>query len=186
MVSVLALWLPILVAAVLVFIASAIIHMVLSYHNADTPQVPDEAKVMDALRPFKIAPGDYVMPGATSTKEMGSPDFIERANAGPVAFVTVLPNGPLPIGKSLAQWFVYSIIVGMTAGYVAGLTLAPGTDYRVVFRIVSTVTFAGYALALMQNTIWYYRGWGFTLRTMFDGLVYALLTAGTFAWLWPE
>lgn len=186
MVSILALWLPILVAAALVFVASSIIHMVLTYHNADTGPVPDEAKVMDALRPFKIAPGDYVLPCAATTRDMGSPEFVERSNAGPVAFVTVLPNGPLAIGKNLAQWFVYSIAVGAIAGYVAGLTLAPGTDYRVVFRIVSTVAFAGYALALMQNTIWYYRGWGFTLRTMLDGLIYALLTAGTFAWLWPE
>ncbi len=186
MVSILALWLPILVAAALVFVASSFIHMVLTYHKADTGPMPDEATVMDALRPFKIAPGDYVMPCAGTTKKMRSPDFVERSNAGPVAFVTVLPNGPMAIGKSLAQWFVYSLLVGAIAGYVAGIALAPGTDYRVVFRIVSTVAFAGYALALMQNTIWYYRGWGFTLRTMFDGLVYALLTAGAFAWLWPD
>jgi len=46
-------------------------------------------------------------------------------------------------------------------------------------------SFAGYSLAILQNAIWWYRGWGYTLRTMFDGLIYALLTAGTFGWLWP-
>ena len=58
-------------------------------------------------------------------------------------------------------------------------------DYRVVFRIVSTVAFCGYSLAILQSTIWWYRSWGYTLRTMFDGLIYALLTGGTFGWLWP-
>ena len=116
---------------------------------------------------------------------MGTQEFIDKANKGPVAFVTVLPNGSMAIGRSLAQWFVYSIFVGLIAGYVAGLTLAPGTEYRVVFRIVSTVAFASYGVALLQSSIWYHRNWGFTLRTMCDGLVYALLTGGTFGWLWP-
>jgi hypothetical protein len=26
----------------------------------------------------------------------------------------------------------------------------------------------------------------FVVKTMFDGLVYGLLTAGTFGWLWPR
>ena len=185
MVSVLSLWLPVLLSAVFVFVASSIIHMVLTYHNADMGPLPDEAKAMDALRPFKIPPGDYVMPHASGTKEMGSPEFIDKTNKGPVAFMTVLPNGPMGIGKSLGMWFVYSVVVGLTAGYVAGLTVGPGAEYRVVFRIVSTVAFAGYSLAVLQSTIWWYRSWGFTLRTMFDGLVYALLTGGTFGWLWP-
>ena len=140
---------------------------------------------MDALRPFKIPPGDYIVPCATDMKAMSSPEFVEKANQGPVALVTVLPNGPMSIGKSLGLWFAYSLLVAVIAGYVAGLTLGPGTDYRLVFRVVSTVAFAGYSLALLQSTIWWYQGWGATLRTMFDGLIYALLTAGTFGWLWP-
>ena len=185
MVSVLSLWLPILLSAVFVFIASSIIHMALSYHRADVGQVPDEAQVMDALRPFKIPPGDYVVPCAANMKEMGTEEFIEKTKQGPVSFLTVLPNGPMTIGKSLGMWFGYSLVVGAIAGYTAGLTLGPGADYRVVFRIVSTVAFSGYSLAILQSTIWWYRGWGYTLRTMLDGLIYALLTGGTFGWLWP-
>ena len=185
MVSVLSLWLPMLLSAVLVFIASSIIHMALTYHRTDVGQVPDEAKVMDALRPFNIPPGDYAMPCAADTQEMGTPEFIEKAKQGPVAFLTVLPNGPMTIGKSLGMWFGYSLVVGAIAGYAAGLSLGPDADYRVVFRMVSTVAFCGYSLAILQSTIWWYRGWGYTLRTMFDGLIYALLTGGTFGWLWP-
>ena len=185
MVSVLSLWLPILLSAVFVFVASSIMHMVLTYHRTDQGPVPDEANVMDALRPFNLPPGDYAMPCATDTKAMGTPEFIEKAKQGPVAFLTVLPNGPMTIGKSLGMWFGYSLVVGAIAGYTAGLTLGPDADYRVVFRIVSTVAFCGYSLAILQSTIWWYRSWGYTLRTMFDGLVYALLTGGIFGWLWP-
>ena len=186
MVSVLSLWLPVLVSAVLVFVASSIIHMLLSYHGNDFGKLKAEDEVMDALRPFDIAPGDYVMPCSSGPKEMGSEAFIAKMNKGPVAFLTVLPTGPFNMGAQLTQWFVYSLAIGAVAGYVAELTLGPGADYRIVFRITSTVAFAGYSLALMQGSIWYKHNWGFTLKTMFDGLVYALLTAGTFGWLWPE
>lgn len=33
--------------------------------------------------------------------------------------------------------------------------------------------------------IWYSQDWGATARNMFDGLIYAPLTGGTFGWLWP-
>jgi len=32
----------------------------------------------------------------------------------------------------------------------------------------------------------YKRNWGTTLKSVFDGLVYALFTAGAFGWLWPR
>ncbi len=185
MVTVPSLWLPILLSGVLVFVVSSIIHMVLSYHAGDSQPVPDEAKVMDALRPFEIPPGDYAMPRPASMKEMGEPAFIEKTKAGPVAFMTVLPNGPTAIGTSLARWFGYSLLVGAVAGYAASLTIGPDADYGLVFRVVGTVAFAGYSLAILQSSIWWHRSWRYTFLTMFDGLVYALLTAGTFGWLWP-
>ena len=116
---------------------------------------------------------------------MGSPEFAERSKKGPVAFITVLPNQPLAVGTSLAMWFGYSLVVGTVAGYVAGLALGPGADYRIVFRVVGAVAFAGYSLAILQNSIWWHRSWSYTLKTVLDGLIYALLTGGTFGWLWP-
>ena len=185
MVTVPMLWLPILLSGILVFVVSSIIHMVLQYHAGDSGAVPDEAKVMDALRPFEIPPGDYVIPRPASTKEMGEAAFIDKMKAGPVALVTVLPNGPIAMGTSLARWFGYSLLVGAIAGYTAGITLGPGAEYGTVFRVVGMVAFAGYSLAILQSSIWWHRSWRFTFLTMFDGAVYALLTAGTFGWLWP-
>ena len=185
MVSIASLWLPVLLSAVLVFVASSVIHMLLTYHVADAGPVPDQEKAADALRGLAIPPGDYAIPRASSMKEMNTPEFAEQLKRGPVVFLTVLPNGLLNVGRSLAQWFVYCVIIGAVAGYTAGITLGPGADYGLVFRVVGTVAFAGYALAIPQSTIWWYRSWRFTLTTMFDGVIYALLTAGAFGWLWP-
>ena len=185
MVSVMSLWLPILVSGVVVFIASSIIHMVLPYHRNDFKKLPSEDDTAEALRKFNIPPGDYVIPYAGSSKAMQSQDYIDKTTNGPVAFVTVLPNGPPAMGGSLVQWFVYSLVVGIFAAYITGLAMGPGTEYMKVFRFAGATAFAGYALALMQNAIWYKRNWTATLKTMFDGLIYGLLTAGVFGWLWP-
>ena len=185
MVSVASLWLPILASAALVFVVSSVIHMVLTYHKADMGPLPDEGAVAEALRPLDIPPGDYVIPYAADSKTLGSAAYIEKMNSGPVAFLTVLPNQPLGIGRSLSLWFGYCVVVGMFAGYVAGLALGPGAQYGAVFRIVSVVAFAGHSLAILHSSIWWYRSWSYTLKTMFDGLIFALLTGGTFGWLWP-
>ena len=115
---------------------------------------------------------------------MKSAEFQAKAKRGPVAFITVLPSG-FAMGQSLVLWFLYSIVVAVFAGYVAGRTLAPGAEYMVVFRLVSTVAFIAYAVGLWQNSIWYKRPWMTTFKHTFDGLLYALVTGGAFGWLWP-
>jgi hypothetical protein len=185
MVPIMSLWIPILLSAVIVFVVSSIIHMLLPYHRKDFGKVPSEDQVMDALRPFNIPPGEYVIPNAGTPEAMKTPEFIEKANRGPVAFVNVMPNGIPGMGKSLVQWFVYCAVVSSFAAYVAGRALEPGVDYLQVFRFVGATAFIGYAVALWQNSIWYRRPWSTTLKSTFDGLVYALFTAGTFGWLWP-
>ena len=186
MISLMSLWIPIVLSAVIVFIASSVIHMFMTYHKGDFAAVPSEDKAREALRAADIPPGDYIVPYAGSTKAMGEPEWIQMATDGPNVFLTVIPNGIPSMGKSLGQWFAYCIVVGIFAAYIAGHALEPGAEYRPVFRYVGTVAFLGYSLALVQVSIWYHRNWGMTLRTMFDGLVYALLTAGTFGWLWPS
>jgi hypothetical protein len=186
MVPLMSLWLPILVAAILVFVASSIIHMVLPYHRSDYRKVPREDDVMAALRPFGIPPGDYLIPRAGSAKDMRSPEFMDKMNKGPVALMTVMPSGPPTMTASLILWFLYCLVVGVFAAYVAGRALGSDAHYLSVFRFAGCTAFAGYALALWQNTIWYKRSWLITLKSNVDGLIYALLTGGTFGWLWPR
>ncbi len=116
---------------------------------------------------------------------MSSPEFIEKLKKGPVAFMTVMENGPPSMGKSLTLWFLYSIVVGIFAAYIAGRALGPGAHYLAVFRFVGSTAFVGYSLALLQSSIWYHRAWSSTIKSVIDGFVYALLTAGVFGWLWP-
>jgi hypothetical protein len=186
MVPVTTLLVPILVSAVFVFIASSVIHMVLPFHKNDLKRLPREDDVLDALRAFNLPPADYGAPMPASIGDMKRPAFIEKRTKGPVVFMTVMPSGPPAMGTSLALWFVYSLLVSLFAAYIAGHALPPGVHYRTVFRFVGASAFMGYSLALLQNSIWWGRNWGMTLRSMVDGLLYALLTAGTFGWLWPR
>ena len=180
------LWIPVVVSAVVVFVASSILHMVLPFHRKDYRPVPSEDGVMEALRRFNIPPGDYMMPAAAGPSAMKDPAFMEKRAKGPVMIATVMPGGPINMGAPLAQWFVYSVVVSIFAGYVAGAALPPGAPYLSVFRFVGTVAFVGYSLALWQSTIWYKRSLATTLKLNVDGLIYSLLTAGTFGWLWPK
>ena len=186
MVSLTSLGIPILVSAVIVFVASPIIHMVLPFHRNDLRKVPKEDDVMDVLRCFNIPPGDYAVPHAGSPEGMKKPEFIEKMKKGPIVLMTIAEGGPPSMGTSLLLWFAYSVLVSLFAAYIASRAVAPGAHYLTVFRMVGCTAFMGYSLALLQNSIWYKRNWGTTLKSIFDGLVYGLLTAGTFGWLWPR
>jgi hypothetical protein len=187
MVPLMSLWMPILLSAVAVFIASSIIHMVLGYHKSDFSRMPNEAAATDALRALNLAPGDYMLPLPSSAAAMKDPAFIERITKGPNLFLTVFPptNGPPNMNKQLGQWFVYCAVVALFSAYVAGRTLAPGAEYLAVFRVAGTVAFTSFALAQWQHVVWYHRSVRTTLTATFDSLIYALLTGGVFGWLWP-
>ncbi len=186
MVSLIALWLPILLAAVFVFIISSIIHMVSPWHKNDYPMMENQDAVMDALRPLNIPAGDYMVPRAKDMKDMRSPDFVAKMTKGPKVIMTVLPAGMPGMTKNLVGWFIYLVVVNIFAAYVASRAVGIGAPYLSVFRFVGTVSFVGYSLALWQQSIWYSRSLSTTIKSNIDGLIYALVTAGTFGWLWPR
>jgi hypothetical protein len=181
-----ALWLPILLSAIFVFVVSSVLHMLSPWHKGDYPKVPGEDKVMDALRPFEIPPGDYFMPRASSGQEMRSPEFTAKLNKGPVMVFTVFPNGRMNMARNLAMWFVYLLIVSGFAGFAAARTLAAGSAFAAVFYSAVITAFLGYAVALWQMSIWYRRAWSMTVKATVDGVIYAVVTAATFGWLWPR
>ncbi len=185
MVSLSALWLPIVLSAVIVFIASSIMHMVLPYHRSDYLKLPDEEKVLPALRAAGLKRGLYIFPHTTH-EEMKSPAMIDKYNQGPVGMMTIFPSGPPVLPKFLGLWFGYCLLISFFVAYLTGHTVAPGTYYLAVFRVVGTAAFLAYGLGTMSNGIWRGQPWSFVLKEVIDGLVYALLTAGTFGWLWPK
>jgi hypothetical protein len=186
MVPILSLWLPILLSAVFVFVTSSLVHMVFGYHANDYRKLPEEDAVANALRKLNIPPGQYMMPCAGSPKEMKSPEFQAKVKKEPRAILTIWGSGQLSMAPNLIQWFVYSLVVGIVAAYVAGRALETGASYLAVFRFVGVTAFACYAIAGWQESIWFKRSWSTTLKNTFDGLIYALLTAGIFGWLWPR
>lgn len=185
MVSLPALWLPIVLSAIFVFIASSIMHMFLPYHRGDYRKLPEEEKTLASLRGLGLTRGLYVFP-YSAQKEMKSPAMVEKYKQGPVGMMTVLPNGPVAMPKFLAQWFGYCVIVGIFVAYLTGHTVAPGMPYLAVFRVAGTVAFMAYGLGHLSNGIWRGQTWSMTIKEVIDGLVYGLLTAGTFGWLWPR
>ncbi len=185
MVPLSALWLPILLSAVIVFVASSIMHMVLPYHHSDYSQLPDEDKILTALRSAALKRGLYVFPFCTH-KDMKSPAVVEKYKQGPVGFITILPNGPPAMPKFLTQWFVYCLLIGFFVAYLTGRTVPPGAQYLAVFRVAGTGAFLAYGLSHLSNGIWKGQMWATTIKEVIDGLVYGLLTAGTFGWLWPR
>ena len=186
MVSIPSLWLPILLSAILVFFASFVIHMLLPYHHSDFAKVPSEDQVQDALRKFNIPPGNYMIPCAGGPEGMKTAEFKERFEKGPVLLMTVYGQPSMSMGKNLAQWFVYLLVVGVLTAYVTGRALPQGVPYLEVFRFAGCTAFIAYSIALWQNSIWYKQNWSTTIKNTFDGLVYGLLTAGVFGWLWPK
>ena len=185
MVAIASLWLPIVLAALAVFVVSAVMHTVLGYHWNDFRAVPNQGALMDALRPMQLPPGDYAVPKANDMRHMRTPEYKALYERGPVLLMNVSAGG-MSIGKNLVQWFVYLLVVGFCCAYIAGRELHPGADYLTVFRLVGFTAFMGYALALPQASIWYRRNWRVTVIEMIEGLVYAGLTAGMFGWLWPK
>jgi hypothetical protein len=186
MVSLGALWLPILLSAVFVFIVSAIIHMVLKYHNSDYRQLSNEDAVRAALRSGNPSPGQYMAPYCTDPKEMEKPEMKQKFAEGPLAMIYIRPASAVNMGPALAQWFVFCLLVSFFVAYIAAHVLAPGTPYLSVFRVVGATAFLAYAAGDVPGAIWMGKPWGVVAKEAFDGLVYGLLTAGTFGWLWPK
>ncbi len=186
MVSLSALLPAILVASVIVFVASSIIHMAPLWHGNDFPKLPREEELQQALRPFAIPPGDYFLPRPGGREEMRSPEFKEKLAKGPVAVITVMPNGMIHMTRNLVQWFVFLLVVSFFVAYITSHALERGAPYLKVFQIAGATAFIGYSLALCELSIWYRRSWSLTLKAAFDGLIYGALTAGAFGWLWPR
>ena len=186
MVSLMSLWLPILVSAIAVFFLSFLIHMLFKYHSSDFPALPKQDDVMDALRKFNIAPGDYMMPRCETTKEMKEPAFLEKMKKGPVMVMTVMPNGEMKMGKLLIQWFIYCVVVAVLTAYVASLALGAGQAFRAVMLLATMVAFMAHSAAYWPGSIWYQRKWSTTIKNTIDGALYGLATGAVFSLMWPR
>ena len=178
--------LPILLSAVLVFLTSSLVHMVFRYHARDYTRLPNEDAVRAAMRAGNPAPAQYIIPYASSMKEAATPEMKQKYVEGPVAVLNLKRPGVYSMGASLGQWFVFNLVVAVFVAYAACHTLPAGTPYLQVFRVVGTITFLAYGAGVVPAAIWMGKPWSVAWKEVFDGLLYGLVTAGAFGWLWPR
>lgn len=184
-VSLASLWLPILLSAVVVFVASAIIWMATPLHKHDYKDPGDkEDAILNMVRSANLKPGMYYVPWCQN-KNQKDPAVIARMKEGPWAMLCV-QGGPPNMGKMLGLWFFHLVIVSLFVAYLASHSLSPGATYLQVFQVVGTaalLAYGGYALPL---SIWHGTPWSQLPARLIDGVLYALLTAGIFGWQWPK
>lgn len=186
MVPLASLWLPIVVSAVIVFLASWIVHMFLPNHRRDFAKLPNEDAVLDALRSMNIPSGQYLAPYANTAAQMKQPEYAEKRKRGPSLFLTLIAGGDTGMGKSLLQWFIYLLVISLFTAYLARHGVSAGTRYLSVFKFVALAAFMAYAVGHAHQSIWYRQAWRTTVVYLIDGLIYSLLTAGVFACFWPR
>lgn len=179
------LWLPVLLSAILVFFAGFILNAMLPHHRSDYVPVEDEDRVMNALRASGQGTGNFMFPYVGSHAALKDPEVKARFEAGPMGFLYMVPPTAAVQGKQLIQYFVYALIVSAAIAYAAGISVARGAEYMVVFRFVGTVAWMTYAGYVAIDSIFYGFKWSSSWKKMFDAFVYACLTAGVFSWLWP-
>lgn len=185
MVAITALWLPILLSAVVVFIVSAAVWMAMPHHRNDFAPAADQDALMDAVRSSTPGPGMYYFPWATDG-DQNSPEYKEQVRAGPVGILRVRdPEAALNMGPAMLKSVLLYLVVGVFVAYLASVTLEPGAAYLSVFQVTGTAAFMAYGFIGYQEAIWFGLPAKVAFKHSLDGLAYALLTAGIFGWLWP-
>ena len=182
MVSTASLWLPILLSAVGVFVASSLIHMVFKWHNADYLKLPLEDAVRAAIG--NAPPGQYVIPHHVEGPKP-SPELQRKFVDGPVGFLMLRPSGLPKIGPHLAKWFALNLVVAAIAAHLAVITVPVGA-YGQAFHLVAVVTFLAYAAGSVSDGIWFGRPWSAVGKDVLDALIFALVSGTVFVWLWPR
>lgn len=184
--ALLALWLPILLSAVVVFVLSSLIHMVLKWHASDYNGFANEDAVRAAISAGRPAPGRYVIPHCRDMKEMGSEAMQRKYREGPVGHITLGASGVPGMGKYLGLWFLWSLVVSVVAAYLAsrlfGFNLGRAAAAA---KMVGAVTFIAHGFGTVTESIWSLRPWSMSVKYLLDAALYAIGAALVFLWLWP-
>jgi|SRR5579859_6515151 len=183
------LWLPIVVAAVIVFITSAVIWMAMPWHKTEFGQFPDEAGVLAALKKSNPPAGTYVIPymGPDLRKDKAAmAAHMQKVAEGPAGMMHVFPRGRMGMNKMMVQSVIYYLVVNIFLAYIGWHTIGMHPTYLQVFRVIGTVAFMSYFFATVSECIWFGRPWKSQWLQIIDALLMGCMTAGTFGWLWPR
>jgi hypothetical protein len=179
------LWLPILLSAVVVFVISSLVHMVIKWHASDYHGFSNEDAVRDAIRAGNPSPGLYIVPYCADMKEMGSEAMQKKYKDGPVGHITLRPNGMYNMGKYLGLWFLWSLVIATIAAYLASrLIPLDHTLARSAGKLVFAVTFIGHGFGTVTESIWMGRPWSSSVKYLLDAALYGIGSGLVFCWLW--
>ena len=185
-VSMIDLWLPILLSGLFAWIASALIHMLIKYHNSDYKKLNNEESISKAIEESGTPVGFYTMPHCEDMKEMNDPAVQEKFKKGPIAIITIMENGLPPMGKLLTQQLLFFVLGSLLIGYIGSLGLSQASDFGDVFHLLFISGFIGFGWASIPNSIWFGHPWSVTVKYLIDAVIYSAVIAATFGWLWPS
>jgi len=185
--ALIALWLPILLTAVVVFVLSSLVHMVIKWHAGDYNGFSNEDAVRAAIKAGNPKPGRYVVPFCKDMKDMGSDTMKKKYQEGPVGHFTLGPSGQPNMGKFLGMWFLWSVVVAIVAAFLATqlFGLDP-TRARAAAKLVGAVSFIAYGFGTFQESIWMMRPWSSSAKYVLDSAIYAVGSAAVFYFMWPK
>jgi len=180
------LWMPILVTAVLIFFASSLIHMVFQWHNSDYRKLGNEDEVRAAVRAGSPTPGQYILPHCSHMKEMGGEAMQQKFREGPVGILTIKASGTPGMGKALGSWFVFCLAVAAFAACLTMGAFPAGREYgHRAGHLAGMISFLTYFGGSVQMAIWMGKPWGAVGKDLLDSLIYGVISAAVFMWLWP-
>lgn len=175
------LWLPILVSGAIVWFASFLMHVVLPHHKGEWKGLPNEEAVIAAIK--GVTPGQYTFPYCSDMSKMKDPAFMEKMKNNPNGTITVWA-GQVNMGRNLLLSLITYLVIGVFVAYVAWHAMkGEQVEYMDVFRMTGAAAFMAHGLGMLTHMIWFQVKGFWTYG--FDNLVFALLTAGVFGWLWP-
>src|SRR5258705_10811262 len=148
------LWIPILLSAVLVFVASSLIHMVCKWHNSEYHGFSNEDEVRAVIRKGNAAPGLFIVPYCADPKDMAKPEMVKKFEEGPIAFVNVVKAKTPSMGKPLVMWFILTLVVAAVAGYLACHTVPVGAGFRAVAPGGGLWAFLSYPCGRVSRWTW--------------------------------
>jgi hypothetical protein len=184
--TILQLWLPLLVAAVGVFVASSLIHMVFKWHNSEYLHLDNEDEIRTAIRQHAPGPGQYVIPHCADMKDLQAPEMQKKFTDGPVGFLILRPTGLPRIGTNLGQWFALNLLVAIITAHLADQALPRGADPHHIFHFTALITFIAYAAGALSDGIWKGQPWRGVAKDVLDALIFGIVSGFAFAWLWPH
>ena len=159
MTSFMSLLLPIVLAAVAVFILSMIVHLAMPWHKGDYANVPNHDAAIAAMQSLNLAPDDYAVPNPQLPGGGKNPNFIADFERGPTFHMTVIPPGGMHMGKYLGAWFGFMLLISAIAAWVTGSIVPPGGNSHAVFHFSAIITACSYGFGGWTLSIWYFRKW---------------------------